>query len=134
MSPDLVNPKASVEDAFMTYEFIRTHDFAVGLACRSAAATTLRTASHPGELDIVAHQNNTILTPSLSWYGIAVEVVKGGNIDAVFDLLRIGGIDITGDGTLRPNTSPRTRSSSARRQQKKKECKKSTPRRESAQA
>ena len=44
----LVNPKASVEDAFMTYEFIRTHDFAVGLACHSAAATTHKTSGRQG--------------------------------------------------------------------------------------
>ena len=48
MSPDLVNPKASIEDAFMTYEFMRTHDFAVGLAGRTAAATTLKTSGWQG--------------------------------------------------------------------------------------
>ena len=48
MPPDLVNPKASVEDAFMTYEFIRTDDFAIGLACRIAAATTHKTSGRQG--------------------------------------------------------------------------------------
>ena len=93
----------------------------------ACSATTHKTSE-------ASNQNNTtMLTPSH-----AVKVVKGGNIDAslinaVFEIgIRIG---ITGDGTLRPNTSPRTRSSSTRRQQKKKECnKKSTPQREFAQA